>query len=53
MSSLKNVNVNALNPAILQKFLSSGLVEEVDGFVQDYFTPSVRSLWDLWYSGTM
>lgn len=34
---LKNVNVNALNPAILQKFLSSGLAEEVDGFVQDYF----------------
>lgn len=34
---LKNVNVNALNPEILQKFLSSGLEEEVDSFVHDYF----------------
>ena len=34
---LKNVNINALNPAILQKFLSSGLMEEVDNFIHDYF----------------
>ena len=34
---LRNVNVNALNPAILQKFLSSGLAEEVDDFIRDYF----------------
>ena len=33
---LRNVNINALNPAILQKFLSSGLAEEVEGFVRDY-----------------
>ena len=34
---LRNVNINALNPAILQKFLSSGLAEEVDDFNRDYF----------------
>lgn len=34
---LKSVNVNALSPEILQKFLSSGLEEEVDSFVHDYF----------------
>ena len=34
---LRNVNINALNPAILQKFLSSGLAEEVDDFIRDYF----------------
>ena len=34
---LRNVNINALNPAILQKFLSSGLEEEVDDFIRDYF----------------
>ena len=34
---LKSVNVNALNPEILQKFLSSGLEEEVSSFVHDYF----------------
>lgn len=34
---LKNVDVNALNPAILQKFLGNGLMEEVEGFVRDYF----------------
>lgn len=34
---LKNVNINALNPEILQKFLSSGLEDEVDSFVHDYF----------------
>ena len=33
---LRNVNINALNPAILQKFLSSGLAEAVEGFVRDY-----------------
>ena len=34
---LRNVNINALNPAILQKFLSSGLAEEVEDFIRDYF----------------
>lgn len=34
---LGNVDINALNPAILQKFLSSGLMEEVESFVRDYF----------------
>ena len=34
---LKNVDVNALNPAILQKFLSNGLQEETENFVKDYF----------------
>ena len=34
---LKNVVVNALNPAILQKFLSNGLQEETENFVKDYF----------------
>ena len=34
---LRNVNINALNPAIIQKFLSSGLAEEVDDFIRDYF----------------
>lgn len=34
---LKNVNVNALDPTILQKFLGSGLIDEVDNFVNDYF----------------
>lgn len=34
---LKNVNINALNPEILQKFLSSGLEDEVESFVHDYF----------------
>lgn len=34
---LKSVNVNALDPAILQKFLSSGLADEVESFLQDYF----------------
>ena len=34
---LKNININALNPEILQKFLSSGLENEVDSFVYDYF----------------
>ena len=34
---LKNVDVNALNPAILQKFLSNGLQEETEIFVKDYF----------------
>ena len=34
---LRNVNINSLNPAILQKFLSSGLAEEVDDFIRDYF----------------
>lgn len=34
---LKKVDVNALNPAILQKFLSNGLQEETENFVKDYF----------------
>lgn len=34
---LKNVDVNALNPAILQKFLGNGLMEETENFVRDYF----------------
>ena len=34
---LKKVDVNALNPAILQKFLSNGLQEEIENFVKDYF----------------
>ena len=34
---IRNVNINALNPAILQKFLSSGLAEEVEDFIRDYF----------------
>ena len=34
---LQKVDVNALNPAILQKFLSDGLQEETENFVKDYF----------------
>ena len=34
---LQKVDVNALNPAILQKFLSNGLQEETKNFVKDYF----------------
>lgn len=34
---LKKVDVNALNPAILQKFLSNGIQEEIESFVKDYF----------------
>ena len=34
---LQKVEVNALNPAILQKFLSNGLQEETENFVKDYF----------------
>ena len=34
---LKNVNVNALDPEISQKFLSSGLKDETGSFVRDYF----------------
>ena len=34
---LQKVDVNALNPAILQKFLSNGLLEETEKFVKDYF----------------
>lgn len=36
-SYLQKVDVNALNPAILQKFLSNGLQEETENFVKDYF----------------
>ena len=38
---LQKVDVNALNPAILQKFLSNGLQEETENFVKDYFMQSV------------
>ena len=34
---LKKVDVNALNPAILQKFLSNVIQEETENFVKDYF----------------
>lgn len=34
---LQKVDVNALNPAILQKFLSNALQEETENFVKDYF----------------
>ena len=34
---LQKVDVNALNPAILQKFLSNGILEETENFVKDYF----------------
>lgn len=34
---LQKVDVNALNPAILQKFLSNGLQKETENFVKDYF----------------
>lgn len=34
---LQKVDVNALNPAILQKFLSNGLLEGTENFVKDYF----------------
>lgn len=34
---LQKVDVNALNPAILQKFLSNGLQEATENFVKDYF----------------
>ena len=34
---LQKVDVNALNPTILQKFLSNGLLEETENFVQNYF----------------
>lgn len=34
---LQKVDVNALNPAILQKYLSNGLQEETENFVKDYF----------------
>ena len=34
---LQKVDVNALNPAILQKFLSNGLQEETENFVKYYF----------------
>lgn len=34
---LKKVDVNALDPVIIQKFLSSGLSEETGSFIRDYF----------------
>lgn len=34
---LQKVDVNALNPVILQKFLSNGLLEDTENFVKDYF----------------
>ncbi len=37
LQKMQQVDVNALNPAILQKFLGSGLLEETDEFVKNYF----------------
>lgn len=34
---LKKIDVNALNPAILERFLGSGLLDETEDFVRDYF----------------
>lgn len=34
---LKKIDINALNPAILENFLGSGLLEETEDFVRDYF----------------
>ena len=34
---LKKVDSNAMDPVIIQKFLSSGLKEETSNFVRDYF----------------
>ena len=34
---LKKVDINAMDPAIIQKFLGSGLKEEAGNFVRDYF----------------
>ena len=34
---LKKVDINAMDPAIIQKFLGSGLKEETGNFVRDYF----------------
>lgn len=34
---LKKIDINALNPAILENFLGSGLLEETADFVRDYF----------------
>lgn len=37
---LQKVDVNALNPVILQKFLSNGLLEETENFVKVIFMRS-------------
>ena len=34
---LKKIDVNALNPASLERFLGSGLLDETEDFVRDYF----------------
>ena len=34
---LKKIDINALNPAILEGFLGSGLLDETKDFVEDYF----------------
>lgn len=34
---LKKIDINALNPAILENFLGRGLLEETEDFVRDYF----------------
>lgn len=34
---LKKIDINALNPAVLQRFLGSGLLDETEDFVKDYF----------------
>lgn len=37
LQKMQQVDVNALNPAILQKFLGSGLLDETEEFVKNYF----------------
>ena len=34
---LKKIDINALNPATLERFLGSGLLDETEDFVRDYF----------------
>ena len=34
---LKKIDINVLNPAILERFLGSGLLDETEDFVRDYF----------------
>lgn len=34
---LKKIDINALNPAVLERFLGSGLLDETEDFVRDYF----------------
>lgn len=50
---LQKVDVNALNPVILQKFLSNGLLEEAENFVKDYFYAIGRNRWSHLFFVTM